>query len=334
MPSIDVIVPCYNYGHFLRTCVESALNQEGIETRVLILDDSSQDNTGEVAEQLAQDNTRVTVIRHAANRGHIATYNEGIEWCSADYLLLLSADDYVLPGAFARAVALMDSRPEVGFTFGAALLLDSETGITRLDCRVRCPGAARIMAGTEFIRESKAICLVNTPTAIVRTKLQKAVGGYRPDLPHSGDVEMWLRLSANAGVGYIKEPQAVYRVHSANMSLGYYADLGLRDFRQRSAAFKYFLADYGSTLPRALQRRVNYYLSYNALDLASLSWELGRDETNELVDFARKHSHLALFSPAYVRFVLKRVLGVTAYSKLRSFRRLIPRSVNLPIISR
>ena len=108
MSSVDVIVPCYRYGHFLRGCVESALAQTGADVRVLIIDDASPDNTAEVATELAKEDSRVSFFRHAVNKGHIATYNEGIEWVSGDYMLLLSADDYLLPGALARAAELMD----------------------------------------------------------------------------------------------------------------------------------------------------------------------------------------------------------------------------------
>src|SRR5579862_146798 len=118
MSSVDVIVPCYRYGHFLRGCVESVLPQSGVQVRVLIIDDASPDDTAEVAAALARDNPQVSVISHLSNRGHIATYNEGIDWASADYLLLLSADDYLLPGALMRATALMDKYPGVAFAFG------------------------------------------------------------------------------------------------------------------------------------------------------------------------------------------------------------------------
>ena len=97
MSSVDVIIPCYRYAHFLRECVESVLNQIRVDVRVLILDDASPDNTPEIASALAGEDKRVTFVRR--KQGHIATYNEGIEWASGDYLLLLSADDYLLPGA-------------------------------------------------------------------------------------------------------------------------------------------------------------------------------------------------------------------------------------------
>src|SRR5262245_9653241 len=93
MSSVDVIVPCYRYGHFLRECVESVLTQSHKHVRVLILDDASPDNTSEIGAELAREDPRVGLVRHQFNKGHIATYNEGIDWVSADYMLLLSADD-------------------------------------------------------------------------------------------------------------------------------------------------------------------------------------------------------------------------------------------------
>src|SRR5580692_6786433 len=109
---IDVIVPCYNYGRFLDQCVNSVLGQVGVDVRVLVIDDASPDNTAEIAAALAREDPRVNVVRHNKNKGHIKTYNEGIEWASADYMLLLSADDYLLPGALARATKLMNAHPK------------------------------------------------------------------------------------------------------------------------------------------------------------------------------------------------------------------------------
>ena len=63
MSSVDVIVPCYRYGMFLRECVESVLSQDFENLRVLIIDDASPDNTSEIAEVLMKDDARVTFIR-------------------------------------------------------------------------------------------------------------------------------------------------------------------------------------------------------------------------------------------------------------------------------
>ena len=92
MSTVDVIVPCYNYARFLKQSVESVLGQS-CQTRVLIINDASSDNSREVATELARQDSRVTFLDHARNKGHIASYNEGIEWLSGEYYLLLSADD-------------------------------------------------------------------------------------------------------------------------------------------------------------------------------------------------------------------------------------------------
>ncbi|MGO7624499.1 glycosyltransferase family 2 protein, partial [Rhizobium ruizarguesonis] len=78
----------------LEECVGSVLSQAGVDVRVLILDYCSPDNTPEVGMALASRDKRVTYRRHTANKGHISTYNGGIEWAGGDLFLLLSADDY------------------------------------------------------------------------------------------------------------------------------------------------------------------------------------------------------------------------------------------------
>ncbi len=233
MATIDVIVPCYNYGPFLRECVESVLTQSFQAVRVLIIDDASTDATPMIAQGLALEDPRVSFIRHAENRGHIATYNEGIAWASADYMLLLSADDFLLPGSLTRAAALMDAHPAVGFVFGRCLQLypgDPRPALPKEHGR----HAWRILDGLEFIALNGARNDVATATAVVRTSLQKQLGGYSPDLPHAGDMEMWLRFALHGPVGYIETEQAAYRRHEQNMSQAINGQLP--DLQQRKAA--------------------------------------------------------------------------------------------------
>jgi glycosyltransferase involved in cell wall biosynthesis len=103
MSRVDVVVPCYNYGRFLRECVHSALSQEGVAVRVLIVDDCSPDDSEAVGRQLAAEDPRVEYRRNPVNRGHITTYNSAFDWLRAEYTSFLSADDLLTPGALRRA---------------------------------------------------------------------------------------------------------------------------------------------------------------------------------------------------------------------------------------
>src|SRR6202008_415460 len=122
----------------------------------------------EAARRIAAEDSRVQGVVHAQNRGHIATSNEGIGWGDQPYMLLLSADDMVAPGALTRAVTLMETHPKVAFVHGAGVRFSP---IEELD-RHGAGGdasAAEICRGGEFIRR---LCVrsdnpIETPTAVV-----------------------------------------------------------------------------------------------------------------------------------------------------------------------
>ena len=113
----SVAVPCYNYGHYLAGAVEAVLAQRDVDVDVLIIDDCSTDDTPAIGRSLAED-PRVTYVRHPENRGHIATFNEGVDWAANDYFLLISADDILAPGALARAAYAFERHPSVGLVYG------------------------------------------------------------------------------------------------------------------------------------------------------------------------------------------------------------------------
>ena len=136
MSHVDVVVPCYNYARFLPHCVSSVLAQHGVRVRVLIIDDCSTDETEEVGRDLAQQDDRVEFRRHSENQGHISTYNEGLlEWCTAEYSVLLSADDALAPGALARATELMNRHTDVGMTYGMAIIITESDMPAARTCR-------------------------------------------------------------------------------------------------------------------------------------------------------------------------------------------------------
>lgn len=250
MPQVSVVIPCYNYGRYLRECVASVLTQQGCEVRVLIVDDASTDGSADIARALARDDRRVETILRSKNKGHIAAYNEGIAWARGDYFLLLSADDLAAPGAFARAAAVMQAHPDVVLAHGHEHLLFPGQQLPSFD-RDQDPRWV-VSPGIEFVRKScwSVLNEVGTSTAITRLSAQKAVGGYRAELPHAGDIEMWLRMAARGSVAYTGLTQGIRREHPTNMSKGFHASR-LRDYHQRQLAFEMFFAGDGASLSGA-----------------------------------------------------------------------------------
>jgi glycosyltransferase involved in cell wall biosynthesis len=251
MASVDIVVPCYQYGHFLRECVTSILSQGVRDLRVLVIDDASTDDSGEVARQLTSEDCRVEVVSHRINRGHIATYNEGIDWASSDFFLLLSADDLLVPGCLARAISIMEQHADVVFAHGCEVtILPGESPPAVGEGAQEAEW--RISTGRQFI---EGICrstvnFVRTSTVVVRTPAQKAVGHYRSELPHAGDMEMWLRLASIGSIAETTVVQGIRRQHGLNMSIAYMSGK-LRDLFERENVFESFFANEGCSMPGA-----------------------------------------------------------------------------------
>ena len=318
MNSVDVVIPCYNYARFLPQCVASVLDQKGVNVRVLIIDDCSSDDSESVGHALAEQDRRVEFRRHLANCGHIATYNEGLlGWASAEYSLLLSADDAIAPGALARATQVMDCHRELGMTYGLARYIKGEDD---LPASVEAlSNMLRVVSGSEFLRR----CFmhgnaVETPTAVVRTELQQHLGGYRADLPHSGDMEMWMRFAANAPVGVIHAVQAFVRKHNSNMSRQYFGQM-LSDRREVAQACEQILSKWGDRFPdsgiwrKVMQRR----MSEESCWMASNAFESGDSEGfRTCLEFAEQINPNIRASSLWWRLQVKRFLGLALWHKI------------------
>ncbi len=317
---VDVVVPCYNYGRFLHACVHSVLDGAKRPVRVLIIDDRSTDETPQVASALAAAHPGVFYIRHETNIGHIATYNEGIRWAGSPYFVLLSADDLLAPGSLDRAASVLDAHPHVGLVYGRTLKFSGDKPpAVSADA---CP--AVIIDGIDFIRTTFADSHnpIDSPASvIVRTVLQQQVGGYRPGLPHSGDLEMYLRLAARSSVGFLDVVQGLYRKHGANMSRGFE---DLRDYEQRLAAFEAVCRDERQRLPdyvellRTVRRTMAMELFWEASRAFDEGAKNGKAEIDARLAFAAALDPSLRFSRFWPALSVKRLLGRT-WSRRASF---------------
>jgi glycosyltransferase involved in cell wall biosynthesis len=316
---VDVVVPCYRYGHFLRECVESVLSQSDVNVRVLIIDDASPDNTAEVAAMLAGEDRRVRFIRHTKNRGHIATYNEGLlEWASAEYSLLLSADDVLAPGGLARAVRVMDRHRDVGMAYGMALII-GEDGPVRTT--LASTNDYQVVPGPLFLQ----FCCKNffnpvpTPTAVVRTEVQHRLGGYKSDFPHTGDLEMWMRFAVHGPMAVLREVQAYYRWHGRNMGNVYY-DRVTEDRRAQARTYEHVLAPLGKRVPASEQwlRDMPRAMKSQAFGYAANAFDRGeRAEYRAWLEFAKEISPQSRHYTAAWPLKIRQLIGQTLWQKIR-----------------
>ena len=94
-PLVSVIVPIYNVEKYLARCLDSLCRQSFINIEILLIDDASSDQSGEICEQYAAKDSRYKVIHNKMNRGVSAVRNIGIENSAAEYLMFVDSDDWV-----------------------------------------------------------------------------------------------------------------------------------------------------------------------------------------------------------------------------------------------
>jgi hypothetical protein len=299
-----VVIPCFNYESYLEDAVRSVLQQAGVDTEIIIVDDCSTDGSLRLAQRLAESDGRVTVLANEENRGPVDTFNRGLEETRGQYLVRLDADDLLTPGSLARACALLESHPSVGLVYGHPRHFRGDPP-TRSRSRVR---AWSIWPGADWlaIRAALGSNCITSPEVVMRASVVRRVGGQRP-LAHTHDMEMWLRLAAVADVGRVDGPdQALHREHDQSLSAREVSDL--TDLKDRLAAFEVLFDWTDREVPHLPHLRgvARDALASTALESACQRYARGRgdeESTAALVAFALQTAEDPTSLPGWSRWV-------------------------------
>jgi glycosyltransferase involved in cell wall biosynthesis len=289
MSVIDVVIPNYRYGRFLRQCVTSVLNQQHQEIRILIIDNASDDESVDVARALVAEDPRVSLVVHERNLGPHASFNEGIDWANSPYVMILCSDDYLAPGALQRALEVMEENKNVSFALGQEAYWYVDQPLPDLECTAsqlqwQLIGGRRFIEGLCSDPNQSLAC----GTLLVRTSKQKLAGHYRASLPYADDWEMTMRLAAIGDVARTEAIQGIKRQHGGNLTHQFFAER-LTSLVEREKAFDSFFSQEGRIFPEAsaLLGRVQSRLADTAYWSGVSRLARGRPrEARELFDYA------------------------------------------------
>lgn len=116
MPLVSVIVPVYNVEPYLRRCVDSIINQTYKNLEIILVDDGSPDNCGQICDEYAKQDTRIKVI-HQKNSGLSIARNNGINIANGEYILFIDSDDYVSDRLIEICMKNIDNNDMIIFDF-------------------------------------------------------------------------------------------------------------------------------------------------------------------------------------------------------------------------
>jgi len=213
MAKVDVIIPAYNAAKYLPTAIESVIAQTFNDWRILIVDDGSTDGTADAAAPyLERLGSRLVYIRKA-NGGVSSARNLGICQATAQYLAMLDADDEWMPCRLSESLQILDSRPEVGLTYGFIRRIDAQGRLIDTVNRRQRRGEGRI-ARYIYTKEVDIPCA----TVTVRRSCLDEVGLFDETLKVTEDRDLWLRLALQYEIALVPFIVANYRISNESIT--------------------------------------------------------------------------------------------------------------------
>jgi glycosyltransferase involved in cell wall biosynthesis len=213
MSRVSVVITSHNYGCFLGGAIESVLRQTYEGTELIVVDDGSTDETGEVAARYPG----ILYLRQE-NRGPGAAKNRGLQAASGEFVIFLDADDELFPDAVDSFVRCLHKRPDCAFAYGHYQFIDGDgaliTSRPRRDARFQAciedDPYRYMLRSNNPLRSSGGVCY--------RADFLRRVGGLSLELESSTDLDVNLRLAREHPVCCNDQIVLSCRRHSASFS--------------------------------------------------------------------------------------------------------------------
>lgn len=204
---VSVCVVTYNHARFIRDCLASVLAQrEDVSLEILVGDDLSEDETGEIVAAFAARHPDVIrYFRHSERLGPTKNYQFLIREARGDYIAHLDGDDFWLPGKLRRQLSILERDPRLVAVYSNAVVVDDAGGLRggfnaampeRFDLGFLLRGGNFLCHGSLVYRATARQCILDMQAPFL-------------------DYQIHIRLAASGEFGYVNHALVGYRVASA-----------------------------------------------------------------------------------------------------------------------
>ena len=205
-PLVSVIIPTYNYAHFIAEAIESVLAQTCRDFEIIVVDDGSTDETSEVVSQFSG----VRYIRQT-NQGIAAARNTGLRNSQGNSLVFLDADDRLLPNALEAGVNSLKEHPTCAFVSGHWELISRD--------RKPLPTQPVSCFKDNHYRAFLDYNYIGTVGQVMfRRSVFATEPGFDSAVPGCDDAELYMRIAKDYPVYCHDQIVVQHRVHGSNTS--------------------------------------------------------------------------------------------------------------------
>lgn len=297
LPTVSVVIPCYNNEPFVAAAIESALGQTYPNVEVVIVNDGSTDRSAVVIDRYRD---RAKVI-HQDNAGACVARNRGLAEAEGDWIKFLDADDLLKPDCIASQMLKAGNRDMV--IFGDCEFIDEDGFTVSHPLYTETSG---LMAGDLASLKTFMSSSVPTSTTLFPRALLADQGGFNPNVHRGQEHELHLRLYLN-GIDFEYHPQICYQYRQhrtpSRISVG----------RRRESYFHTFV-HFEQLVRRAEEGPRKADEAENKLLLGGFAWRIGRrrlryDERDRAARFFAEAIRLggydAIYGRSFYRFLAR-----------------------------
>lgn len=204
---VSVIVPLYNYAHFITEALNSVARQTYKDLAVIVVDDCSTDSSLVVAkkwmELASPSDHSLFLLSNVANAGLSIARNTGIFFSKSEYCFFLDADNMLYPACVERHVSALSARADAAGAFSLIETFGSEVGL---------------IGANVFDRKSLTYGNYIDAMAMLRKQILEDLDGFYPIKHGWEDYDLWLRLLDKEQL-MIQIPEILsrYRIHEMSM---------------------------------------------------------------------------------------------------------------------
>lgn len=221
-PLISVCLPCYNGGKYISQCIESILPQSYSNLEIVIIDDCSTDNTCDIIDQYKDE--RIRVIENNKNIGLVNNWNKCVHLSRGDWVKFVFQDDIIEKNCIAKLFKVASEGFDLvacnrNFIFDSSVSQEIKNNyLSNKKIIESIFNKSNILIGDDFcnaILRYPYCNLLGEPTVtLINKRLFSKYGFFNANLIQDCDSEFWVRVGIHAGVAFIPEELASFRVHS------------------------------------------------------------------------------------------------------------------------
>ncbi len=244
-PLVSICIPSYNHANFISETICSVILQDYPNIELLIVDDSSTDNSDEIinsfTEKCKTRFVRFAYHKNKKNKGLSRNLNHAIKWAKGKYFYAIASDDILMPNKTSLLVTNFENLDEnYAAIFGDALFINENSENVYVAKNLQLVKVEDAKNITETLYKSNLelyanlhnknylaedFCVKYTDffygnylpamSSLIKLDCMKKVGGYT-DGNTLEDLEMWLKLTQKYAIKLLTTPVAYYRFHSRN----------------------------------------------------------------------------------------------------------------------